>query len=255
MLTVTDSRLSSPNRFGQRDARRDRAHDEARPRADLDLHAEIVAAERAGRATDEVDLVRPRCAVVAAAPRPSAPAARCGRAVELGDDPRGGSHTPDSPDPLLDRASRPGPRPGTGTPSAGSPRRAAASRSITLEVGADERGEVGLVDHEQVGGGDARAALARHLVAAGHVDHEDLHVDEAGLNVAVRLSPPLSTRTRSSGPRPRLQLLDRVEVGGDVVADRGVRAAAGLDGEDPLGRQHAGARAGSRRPRWCRCRW
>ena len=59
------------------------------------------------------------------------------------------------------------------------------------------------------------------------------------LNVAVRLSPPLSTSTRSSGPSARLEVLDGVEVGGDVVADRGVRAAAGLHRADPLGRQHA----------------
>ena len=34
-----------------------------------------------------------------------------------------------------------------------------------LDVGADVRREVGLVDHEQVGAGDARAALARDVVA------------------------------------------------------------------------------------------
>ena len=34
-----------------------------------------------------------------------------------------------------------------------------------LDVGADERREVGLVDHQQVGAGDARAALARDVVA------------------------------------------------------------------------------------------
>ena len=63
----------------------------------------------------------------------------------------------------------------------------------------------------------------------------------AGLKIAVRLSPPLSTSTRSSGPLGALELGDRLEVGRDVVADRRVRAAAGLDGEDPVGRQHAGA--------------
>ena len=46
------------------------------------------------------------------------------------------------------------------------------------EVGADPAGEVGLVDDEQIGAGDAGAALARDLVAAGHVDHEHLAVDE-----------------------------------------------------------------------------
>ena len=41
-------------------------------------------------------------------------------------------------------------------------------------------------------------------------------------------------------PGRGLELLDRLEVGGDVVADRGVRAAAGLDRGDALGGQHAG---------------
>ena len=40
------------------------------------------------------------------------------------------------------------------------------------------RGEIGLVDHEQVGLRDAGAALARDLVAAGDVDHVDRVVDQ-----------------------------------------------------------------------------
>ena len=54
----------------------------------------------------------------------------------------------------------------------------------------------------------------------------------------MRLSPPDSTRIRSSGRVGRDQVVDGVEVGGDVVADRGVRAAAGLHGGDPLVGQH-----------------
>jgi len=41
------------------------------------------------------------------------------------------------------------------------------------EVGADERGEVGLVDDEQLGSRNAGTALAGHLVATGHVYHID----------------------------------------------------------------------------------
>ena len=57
----------------------------------------------------------------------------------------------------------------------------------------------------------------------------------------MRLSPPLSTSTRSRSGNSRLELLDRVEVRRDVVADRGVRAGAGLHGADPLVGQHARA--------------
>ena len=46
-------------------------------------------------------------------------------------------------------------------------------------VGADEVGEVDLVDHQQVRRGDPRPTLAGDLVAAGDVDHEDLDIHEA----------------------------------------------------------------------------
>src|SRR5205823_3088666 len=42
-----------------------------------------------------------------------------------------------------------------------------------LEAGADIRGEVDLVDHQEIGTGDARPALARDLVAGGDVDDID----------------------------------------------------------------------------------
>ena len=48
---------------------------------------------------------------------------------------------------------------------------------------------------------------------------------------------------------------DRGEIDRGVLADRGVRAAAGLDAGDALGRERAGAHQDIRRPTWCRCRW
>ena len=71
----------------------------------------------------------------------------------------------------------------------------------------------------------------------------------------MRLSPPLSTRTRSSGPNLVLQVLDRVQVRGDVVADRGVRAASGAHRRRSGPGRARRPCAGSPRPRWCRCRW
>ena len=109
-----------------------------------------------------------------------------------------------------------------------------------LDVGADVRREVGLVDRQQVGAGDARAALARDVVAAGDVDHEDLHVGERGGEDRGQVVAAALDEDDVERPGRRLELLDRLEVRGDVVADRGVRAAAGLDRGDPLDRQHAG---------------
>ena len=63
----------------------------------------------------------------------------------------------------------------------------------------------------------------------------------SGLKVAARLSPPLSMRMTSSAGKRRRSLGDAREVDAGVLADRGVRAAAGLDAHDPLRRQRAGA--------------
>ena len=83
-------------------------------------------------------------------------------------------------------------------------------------------------------------ALAGDVAAAGDVEHEDLRVDQRGRErrgevVAAGLDQHQVER-REVG----LEVLDGEQVRGDVVADRGVRAGAGLDGADPLGVEHPG---------------
>jgi hypothetical protein len=60
------------------------------------------------------------------------------------------------------------------------------------------RGEVDLVDHEEVRARDARPALARDLLAGGDVDDVDRDVGQLGEKVAARLSPPDSMQDESS---------------------------------------------------------
>src|SRR5690606_3052981 len=103
-----------------------------------------------------------------------------------------------------------------------------------VEVGADQRGQVGLVDHQQVGEGDAGAALAGHLVAARDVDDEDLHVDQAGGEGGGEVVAAGLHQDQIQGRVRGDQGVDGVEVGGDVVADGGVRAAGGVHGGDAL---------------------
>jgi len=105
-----------------------------------------------------------------------------------------------------------------------------------LEARADQRGEVDLVDHEQIGLRDAGAALARHLVAVRDVDDIDRIVGELaavlrGEVVAAALDD------QELGGDGLHQVVEREQVRRDVLADRGVRAAAGLDGADPGERQ------------------
>ena len=119
---------------------------------------------------------------------------------------------------------------------------AALRRGVPLhdaEIGVHQVRDVDLVDHEQVRAGHAGTALARHLVAAGDVEHEQLHVDEAlgereGEVVAAALDEHQVERTL-----PLLEVLDGVEVGGDVLPDGGVGAAAGLDRDDAGGVEDA----------------
>ena len=47
-----------------------------------------------------------------------------------------------------------------------------------VEIDADERRQVGLVDDQQVAAQHARPALARNVVAAGNVDHEHPPIDQ-----------------------------------------------------------------------------
>src|SRR5262249_56527684 len=49
-----------------------------------------------------------------------------------------------------------------------------------VEAGADVRGEVDLVDHEEIRTRHAGPALARDFVSSGDVDHIDRRVDQLG---------------------------------------------------------------------------
>jgi hypothetical protein len=103
-----------------------------------------------------------------------------------------------------------------------------------VEVGADGGGEVGLVDDQEVALGEAGAAFARDLVAAGDVDDLDREVGEfaaeaGGEVVAAGLDE------EEVGAELAMEIFEREEVGGDVLADGGMGAAAGFDGADAGG--------------------
>ncbi len=61
-----------------------------------------------------------------------------------------------------------------------SPRWRRVSSSIDFEIGADMRGEIGLVDDEQIGAGDAGTALARDFLALADADHIKRQIGEIG---------------------------------------------------------------------------
>ena len=188
-------------RAGQRDRRGDRHEDERRARPDVQPHAVVVAGERPGLGRHErgahhgaaaQDPRRePRAAHAVRAPAPCVD--REDGLVSAGE--RGGGRERPPRSSAGGRAR--GRRRAARAPSRRRARRRRRSRSDErvhrqrvaaaarlgehpLDVGADVRREVGLVDDEQVGAGDAGAALARDVVAGRDVDHERLHVGERG---------------------------------------------------------------------------
>ena len=103
------------------------------------------------------------------------------------------------------------------------------------------RREIDLVDDEQVGTGDARPALRRDLVAGRDVDDVDRHVGELRREGRGEVVAAGFDQHQIELGKLRSHLGDRGEVDRGVLADRGVRTAAGLDAGDALGRQRAGA--------------
>src|SRR4051812_12861132 len=108
------------------------------------------------------------------------------------------------------------------------------------EARADMRREVDLVDDEKVGAGDPGTALARDLLAAGDVDDVDRQVGELGREGRGEvIAAGLDENEIELREAPR-HGVDRREVDRAVLADCGVRAAAGLDAHDALLGQRAG---------------
>ena len=111
-----------------------------------------------------------------------------------------------------------------------------------LQAGADHRSEVGLVDHQQVRPGDARPALARDLVAGRHVDDVDGEVRQLRREGRREVVATRFDEDQVEVGELRVHLVDGGEVDRGVLADRGVRTAAGLDAEhDAFRLQRAGA--------------
>ena len=124
-----------------------------------------------------------------------------------------------------------------------------------LERRADHRREVDLVDDQQVRARDARPALARDLVARRDVDHVEREVGQLGAERRGEVVAAALDEHDVEVAEALREPLDRLEVDRRVLADRGVRAAAGLDADDAIGRRAPRCAPGTARPLRCRCRW
>ena len=98
-----------------------------------------------------------------------------------------------------------------------------------LQISTNGLGQVNLVDHQQIRARDTRSTLARNLVATRDINHIDDKVGQLARVVRSEVITAGLDEEEIGGELP-LQVLQREQVGTDVLADGGVRAAAGLDG-------------------------
>ena len=85
-------------------------------------------------------------------------------------------------------------------------------------------------------------ALARNLVAGRDVDHIEREIGELGAEGRGEIVAAALDENEIEIGKAAVHLGDRGEIDRGVLADRRMRAAAGLDADDALGRERAGAR-------------
>src|SRR5262249_31077688 len=94
-------------------------------------------------------------------------------------------------------------------------------------------------DHQQVAPDQAWAALARDLVAAGHVDDVDRVVGQAPAEGQRQVVAAALDEGHLGTREPRRERFERRQVHRRVLADGRVRAGAGFDADDAIGVEDA----------------
>src|ERR1043166_6822527 len=102
-----------------------------------------------------------------------------------------------------------------------------------LQVGADGVGKIRFVDDEQVALGQARTAFAGNFVAPRYVDHLDGEIRQLAAEAGGQVVAA-GFEEQQIGLEFLVKLFQSKKIGGDIVADGRVRAAAGFDGMDSL---------------------
>ena len=128
--------------------------------------------------------------------------------------------------------------------STGRPARTSfASSHHALQIDSHVRREIDLVDRPAGRTGARPAPLARNVVAAGDVDHEQPIVDQVERKSRGEIVAAAFDQDQIECPETGLQLVGGLDVQRRILTDRGVRARAGL---------HCHARAPGRSGR-CAC--
>ena len=98
------------------------------------------------------------------------------------------------------------------------------------------RSQVGLVDDQQIGLGDAGSAFARNLVAASHVNDINSVIGQFAAEMGGQVVAA-GFQQQKLGMKLLLQFLQGQQVGGNILANGGVGATAGFDGAYAIGLQ------------------
>lgn len=98
-----------------------------------------------------------------------------------------------------------------------------------FQIGADGLGEVGFVDDQQIGLSDSGAAFARNFVAAGDIDDLDGVVRQFAAETGGQIIAA-GFDQQNVGMKFTMQFFEGEQVGGNIFANGGVRAAARFDG-------------------------
>ena len=119
-------------------------------------------------------------------------------------------------------------------------RRGVALHHVEIDVHIGR--EVALVDDQEIGARDAGPALARDLLALADRDDIERQVGEVGREGGGEIVAAGFDEDDVEIGDGAVHLGDRLQVDRGVLADRGVRAAAGLDAHDAVLRQRLQAR-------------
>ena len=105
------------------------------------------------------------------------------------------------------------------------------------KIGADQRREIDLVDHQQVGPGNARAALAGDFVTGRDVDHIDSEIGELRAEGGREVVAAGFDNHQIELGKFSAQIGDRRQIHRGILVDRGMGTATGFNTGDTVRRQ------------------
>ena len=104
------------------------------------------------------------------------------------------------------------------------------------------RRQVNLVDDQKVAGADARTALAGDLVSLRDINHKNEHISQFSRKDGGEIVAPGFNDHHFEVRKLTLEVGDRAQVAAGVVANGRVRAAAGLNADNPFQGQNLASR-------------